>query len=627
MCGILGYKFLNHPQLDAMGFIERLFLESEIRGRHASGFTILADPGELETTKAPLPVSEFILKDRLWKRCKTDPPRAMVAHTRYSTSGDWDDNNNNQPLATNRFALVHNGLVSMGTPEEYGPLYGLPLTTANDSEVILKAIWKEKGSIINAMSRVYEVEPPIFACGLLDFDGNVSCWADNIRPLYIFMVPEWDLLGFASTKDIIMRAAKGVDVIVFKAKPFHVYRLTADAVNKPMRLGFSYPSHPKFERPNLVYKQWLKNKKHTDQAKDLALDNPFMPYWRNQGDCRKNTREAFKQYSVAAITSWEIDPNYVLLNYIFRRYEMSKSQEYWICWLYGVFYHPATLFWFLQEFPEYEKVDLGRLEKWHAQHWKELRYNTDRKYEKGHLVEMFVSYRNMIGSQKPWAQEEFFNKLLKHNDPVRDFHEVFNALCKGLLRFGRYATYIYTEALARSMGMPIQADTIFLKEARSPRAGLCYAVGREEWSKGPLTKDQWEELNDELENIMWEIKGEYPDVPVDYWLIESCLCAFKGFFRPTKGRYIPYYLDRQADEILQLENGEPVATQGVDWKVLWQFRRECLMWELLGEYADPPRLKVQKSMEHVLRDTGRLTGLWPFIKRGILDGTPICKEG
>lgn len=603
-----------------MGFIERLFLESEIRGRHASGFTILADPGVLETTKAPLPASEFIRTDHLWKRCKTDPPRAMVGHTRYSTSGDWDENTNNQPLSTNRYALVHNGLVSMGTPEEYGPKYGLPLSTANDSEVILKAIWKEKGSIINAMSRVYEVEPPIFACGLIDFDGNVSCWADNIRPLYIFMVPEWDLLGFASTKDIVKRAAKGLDVIVFKAKPFHVYHLTADAVNKPMRLGFSYPSHPKFERPDLVYKQWLQNKKHTQGGKDLALDNPFMPYWRNQGDCRKNTREAFIQYSVAAITSWEIDPNYVLLNYIFRRYEMSKSQEYWICWLYGVFYHPATLFWFLQEFPEYEKVDLGRLEKWHAAHWKQLRYNTDMKYNKGHLVAMFQSYRDNIGSQSPWAQEEFFNKLLTSDNPVENFHSVWGAVSK-FHKFGRYTNYVYTEALARCMGMPIQADTMFLKDAKSSRNGLCYAVGKPEWVDKTLAKPELMHLEQELETIMQEIKDEYPEVPVDMWLIESCLCAYKGFFRSTKGRYIGYYIARMAGEIHELE-ATPFAP-GVDWRVLWQFRRECLVWEYLDEYKTPGTIGIKKDLEHVLRDTGRMVGLWPMIKRGVLNGSSI----
>ncbi len=51
------------------------------------------------------------------------------------------------------------------------------------------------------------------------------------------------------------------------------------------------------------------------------------------------------------------------------------------------------------------------------------------------------------------------------------------------------------------------------------------------------------------------------------------------------------------------------------------------MRELLGEYAKPQRLKIDKNLEHILRDTGRMIGLEPFIKRGILDDTPISNKG
>ena len=623
ICGILGYKFLKEVHSEAMVFIEQLFLESQIRGVHATGFTFLDEQADgsfrLKTEKAPGSALRLLSESKVWESCKSNPPRILVGHTRYSTSGDWEDNRNNQPLATKKYALVHNGLVSMATPEEYAQLYEVPVVTENDSEIILKSIMLSEGDVSGAMMRINKVHPPVFACGLIDAQQkSLKVWRDNLRPLWIFYIAKWDMIGFASTKDIVKRALKAsgnddADPVVTKLPAFRIMEL-----NMPWEtwyVGFDYPDHPKFERPNLIHKQWLRNK---------SMASLKIPKY-DSGDCRLNPREAFKRYSVAAITSWEIDPNYPLLNYIFQRYELSKSQEYWACWLYGVFYHPGSVFWFMQEFPEYEKVDLGRLERWHQEHWRELRYNTDRKYEKGHLVEMFVSYRDMIGSQTPWAQEEFFSALLKSKDSVKNFHVVFQVLSKNLLRFGRYATYIYTEALARCMGMPIQADTVFLKEARSPRAGLCYALKREDWAKAKLTPEQWGLLEQEVGMLLEEIKEEYPDVPIDHWLLESCLCAFKGFFRPTKGRYIPYYLDRQADEFLHLDGVE--STSGVYWNLLWQFRRECIMRELLGEYAKPQRLKIDKNLEHILRDTGRMIGLEPFIKRGILDDTPISNKG
>lgn len=586
-----------------------------------------------------MPASEF-LKSREWEDMRRDRPMSLIAHTRYSTSGDWETNANNQPIAVGRLAIVHNGLVSMATREEYEPLYNVSCKTDNDSEIILEEIENaivvmegsgitDEGSgvirsaIAEGLDRIHRVDPPIFACGFLDGDGNVYAIRDHIRPLWFVFIKAWGFIGFASTRDIIQRAIKksgiteDLGVAIWEAKPYTVYTLDKHINRDAIELPFSYPKEFRFQRPDIIYHQWLDNRKQTNRGKDLQMDNG------KTRDYRKDMRTCFKHYSVAAITSWEIDVAYPMLNYLFQRFEFSKSQEYWICWLYGVFYQPGTVFYVLQEFPEFEKVDVGRLERWHAANWQKLRYNTDRKWEKGHFVEMFLSYKDMIGSQTPNAQEEFYSKLLKSKDPVKNFHKVFDKL-KTLTRFGRYATYIMTEALARCMGMPIQADTVFLKDAASPRAGLCYALNRPDWAKAKLTQEEWTELEEGLEALMKEIKDEYPDVPMDYWFMESCLCSWKGYWRPTKGRYLGYYLSRGADEILQMQ--ETDITSGVDWMVLWQFRKECLMWELLGEYQKPPQLCIQKSMEHVMRDTGHMIGLAPFTKRGILNGTQIYRK-
>lgn len=635
VCGIVGMKLLNQDHAkEAMAFVEQLLIQSEIRGKHATGFATLSRKGTghvVSVTKNSIPASEFV-KSSNWRVLHTLPPRALIAHTRYSTSGDWKENDNNQPISLGCLAIVHNGLVSMATRPEYEPEYEVSCRTDNDSEIILQkvlyALTHTKNSkygedrsklvtqsIANGLRDIHKVDPPIFACGFLDSDGNIYAVRDHIRPLWFVYIKSWGFIGFASTRDIINRALKTTDlteddgVAIWEADPYTVYKLGPGICKDAIKLEFSYPKEYRFQRPNLVYHQWLTNRRCTNKGKDLRVDNG------KTKDYRKNMRECFKHYSVAAITSWEIDPAYPLLNYIFRRYEFSKSQEYWACWLYGVFYHPGSVFFVLNEFPEFEKVDIARLTKWHSENWQKLRYNTDRKWEKGHFVEMFISYRDLIGGQHPTAQEDFFTKLLTNQDPVKNFHQVFGKL-RGLTRFGRYSIYILTEAYMRCMGMPIQADTVFLKEAASPRAGLCYALNKADWAKAKLTQEEWTELEEGLETLMTEIQEEYPEVPIDYWFMESCLCSWKGYWRSTKGRYIGYYLSRMADEILQMQ--ETDITCGVDWKVLWQFRRECLMWELLGEYQRPPQLSIQKSMEHVMRDTGHMIGVLPFIKRGIL---------
>jgi hypothetical protein len=55
--------------------------------------------------------------------------------------------------------------------------------------------------------------------------------------------------------------------------------------------------------------------------------------------------------------------------------------------------------------------------------------------------------------------------------------------------------------------------------------------------------------------------------------METCLCSFKKIFRKNHGRYLGYYLDRQADEIKKVEED---GWYGIEWEVLWQSRNETI---------------------------------------------------
>lgn len=629
MCGIIGFRQLcgEQPHPEFMGFLEALLVESQIRGKHATGVA-WAHAGKIRCVKAPVDAETFITdsSEGGWQEFRAANPAAAILHTRYSTSGDWQTNANNQPLKTNQLAVVHNGLVSMATQEEFESAYGVATKTANDSEILLRTVLEfynespESGpdtasitkALAAALGEIHEVHPPIFACGLLDAQGNVVAVRDHIRPLWFFYIKPWGVLGFASTQDIIKRALSRVrlrkhpEIAVWEATPYKVYPLGPRIDKDAVQLQFSYPTEFRFSRPQLVDLKQVNTWKRGYLAEPVPASSWDVSY--------TDMRQAFKDYYVAIVSTWEVDPNYPLLSYCFQRYELSKEQEYWWCWLYGVFYHPGTLFWFAQEFPEFEKVDVGRLERWHTTNWRRLRYNTDRKYEKGHLVEMFLSYKELIGDQ---SQEQFFSGLLQSNDPVRNFHRVWRELLK-LRRFGRYAVYIYTEALARCMGMPIQADTAFLKEAKSSRNGLCYALSRKDWVDAPVSSIDFSVLEAETSKLMRELEQENPGLRVDYWLMESVMCAFKGHFRTTKGRYIPFYVDRMLEEIHQLELLEPEATKGIAWEVLHQFRWATFPPEFLGELGGWDG--IRKHLQFQFRDTGSMFNMGLMQKRGIVNG-------
>lgn len=606
MCGIVGYVCNKKHAAKAFELFTRLMEESQVRGKHASGIAWV-ERERLWVHKEPVP-SRTLVRTAWWQGVKAHAPTAIVGHCRYSTSGDWAANTNNQPLASARLALVHNGLVSMAERGRVEQQYKVRLRTANDSEVLLRRVEKAQGDVAKALEAVYRVEAPIFALGLLDAGGGLRVVRDHLRPLWLFRIEALGLTGFASTKDIVDRALKGLGLRykAWAAEPYVVYGLAPKGAAALQHLPRAVPSEPRWKRPAVQHPMMAAARPPANLEYDKG----------RQFDHRLNLRKSFKQYCVAAIASEEIDPAYSMMTYLFERYELSLEQRLWICYLYGVFYHVGSVFLILQEFPDFAKVDLGRLTRWHTKHWRTLCYNSDRKWERGHLPEMVASYIEVIGSQAPDAQQKFFAGLLTANgDRVVNFHSVTTAL-RNLVRFGRYSCYIYTEALMRCVGLPLEADTIFLKEADSPRHGLCIVLGKPGWAKGTLTKDQWAWLEAGADKLLREIQSSYPKLLMDHFYFESTLCSWKGYWRPKKGRYLGFYHDRVINEI-EKTRATPVAV-GVDWDVLYQFRRETIIPEYLGELAEPPRTGVYKPWEHVLRDTGRMVGLWPIVQRGLL---------
>jgi hypothetical protein len=133
----------------------------------------------------------------------------------------------------------------------------------------------------------------------------------------------------------------------------------------------------------------------------------------------------------------------------------------------------------------------------------------------------------------------------------------------------------------------IEPDTLFLGESNSESHthGLCYAIGKDEWAKKIRYKDG-EKRKKEVHNftkdekILLESEAEYileklleSNIDVDRFYIETVACAYKKLFRNNDSRYVGYYLDRQAEDIIKLEREN---WYGVDWKLLWDARRELL---------------------------------------------------
>jgi hypothetical protein len=626
MCGIVGIQFLNDNRPEkAREFIEHLLLQSKIRGLHATGAAASVG-GEIRVLKAAVPAQKFLLMPEWAAFC--DPlPASMILHTRYSTSGDWHDEQNNQPLGTENLALVHNGIVSMGTKQEMEQAYGVQLGTENDSEIILRKIECHlaqgidiSASIYAALHDIHAVHPPIFACGLLSRTGEMYCYRDHVRPLYMFKVPALNLKGFCSTRDIFRRSLSaltlsGTGYSLWRSEPYVVYNI---GTGEKFAMSFRYPDDHKFNRPSGlntgVDKKLLRNEITAPAPRpDVPPDTDI--------DFRKARRDGFILWYAAQVLT-DIDPAFPTLDEIFDRYELSLEQQYWVAFLYAVFYENASVFLVMQEFPELEKVDVARLQRWHDKNWKLLQYQTDRRWNKGHFVEMVKSYKDLIGNQ---TQHRFFSKLMVPYDAMASFNNCWTELHK-VFKMGRHSVYAWTETLMRCLGLPIRCPSFYMDIAESSRNGLCYALDRDDLvtkndkklSNGVrISKAEIAYLEAELDRLMADIRECYPSIPVDYMYLETATCSYKGLHRHR--RYLGYYLDRMAMEIKRGETKMAAISTGVDWDTLWQIRSEVFLPEFLGERQTPPWVDIRAELCEVFLDTGQLINLDPLKKRGLIN--------
>lgn len=132
MCGIVG-AYLESPSSEQIETLKSLFVQSRIRGRHATGYSILSG-NKVITRKAPLSAEVFV-RSHFAEIQPGSHVLQLIGHTRYSTS----DLEFNQPIQVfDDLAVAHNGVVDQ-RPPVYWKEYGYELSTSNDSELLYQA--------------------------------------------------------------------------------------------------------------------------------------------------------------------------------------------------------------------------------------------------------------------------------------------------------------------------------------------------------------------------------------------------------------------------------------------------------------------------------------------------------
>lgn len=302
---------------------------------------------------------------------------------------------------------------------------------------------------------------------------------------------------------------------------------------------------------------------------------------------KKNIEHWMDYYSLMMYAG-ECDPAFPMLNYICDRFELNMEQRYWLAFLYGTNYCGPTVYYIYNEFPDYENVNISRMEKWWSINKGKTFFQTDRAKVKNFdfFTKIVESYSQLVGS----SQEDRISSC-------KSYQELYD-FASSIYYFGRFSIFNYTQALWELTNTRFEPTFFNLKEAESCRNGLCYAVERIEYIKkfNPKAKIDYEYLQKHLDLLIKKTKKRFPNIPVNIWNVETALCAFKKLFWGT--RYFGYYIDRQLGEIKLLSK---LVTEGVNWGPLYEFRYEYFPHALLGELNGWD--DVQKNRMFIFKNT------------------------
>lgn len=183
MCGVIAAKGRVPPAM-----LKELFLQSSIRGRHATGAAWWLK-GNLHTHIVAEPAEVFLRDIDVESWYDESGNVCVIGHTRYSTSNRLF----NQPISNGTAAIVHNGVITQEPHSEWERLYGLKTDGQNDTELLFLTSpdrWPDSS----------------IGCVWLS-SGEITYYRNGKRPLWVSETPEW--LVVASTEDILFRSGFG----------------------------------------------------------------------------------------------------------------------------------------------------------------------------------------------------------------------------------------------------------------------------------------------------------------------------------------------------------------------------------------------------------------------------------
>lgn len=235
MCGIIAGKLFDNDYVEEyVDTIRKLFVQSQIRGRHSSGLSYY-DNNDLITIMKKGSAKKFVKDDLYNEAIKAIKDFSIfIGHVRYSTSNLLY----NQPIQINsEFSIVHNGVITQREFDHWKKdfdflLKDKKLKTENDTELLAISFYSLLKEEKNDPLKIFNKSS--ISCSSL-YKKRIYFFRNGKRPLYYFMNNKYFFLS--STKDILIRSGLK-EKFIMNVKPFIYYYI--NKYNKIKSFEFQY---------------------------------------------------------------------------------------------------------------------------------------------------------------------------------------------------------------------------------------------------------------------------------------------------------------------------------------------------------------------------------------------------
>ena len=272
MCGIIAYTGQKNAMPVLLDGLKRL----EYRGYDSTGISLISRK-RLKTVKAAgkLNVLESRINAPISGHCG-------IGHTRWATHGaPTDDNAHPHTDSTNRFAVVHNGIIENIDALKSQLDEKTTYVSETDSEIIAHLLALQKGDLFEAVRQVLEQITGTYGLAVIDQrNPDTIVVARNGSPV-ILGIGDDEMLA-ASDMSALSRYTSQVihlddgEIAILQPASFTIKRMDSTVPDKQaITLNSAYSHYDRGGHPHYLYKEIIDQPESAQQTLSGRMDERF----------------------------------------------------------------------------------------------------------------------------------------------------------------------------------------------------------------------------------------------------------------------------------------------------------------------------------------------------------------